>query len=297
MEAQENRTMSLFIHSEIVKYTIKLIAIGCMMACLALMSAGVMEEVTAETPENNTVYLQIDYYAVEAGQYQDFITLKEELWKPVQQERMDQGDIKDWHVYDALVTGYTADYQFVTITTTDDFTTLYGGLQEELVASVHTGEDSDNLLKQMHAGFTKINSEIWSMDGAALPDGAVGPEGKYITKNYMDARGASGEHESMELDFWKPIHYVRIDHDILNSWVMYSMVKPGGASREYTYSTIDYYDRLADIEGSVGMELARIAHPDLTDEELSDYFTRTSESRTAYKTEMWREVVSAGEAH
>jgi len=131
------------------------------------------------------------------------------------------------------------------------------------------------------------------MNGAALPEGAAAPAGKYITKNYMDSRGASGEHAAMELDFWKPIHYVRIDQDILNSWVMYTMVKPGGASIRYNYSTIDYYDRLSDIEGSVGMELARIAHPDLNDEELADFFTRTGESRTAYKTELWREVLAA----
>ncbi|WP_210511067.1 hypothetical protein [Natronogracilivirga saccharolytica] len=294
MKEQDNRTISMFSQTGKISSTFSLLAVGLMTVCLAFAAAGFTNKASAETQENSTVYLQIDYYAVQPGQQQDFVTLMDELWKPVQQKRMEQGDITAWHVYDALVTGYTADYQFVTITTTDDFSALYGELQDELVAAVHTGDDPETLKKQMYDGFTRVNSEIWSMDGAALPEGASGPEGKYITKNYMDARDASGEHEAMELDFWKPIHYVRIDQDILNSWVMYSMVKPGGASREYTYSTIDYYDRLGDIEGSVGMELARIAHPDLTDDELSDYFARTSESRTAYKTEMWREVVSAG---
>ena len=257
-----------------------------MTAALALASASGEQE--------RTVYLQIDYYVLSDGVAPGFAAMQEELWRPVHEERIRDGAIIGWSLYDALITGPTVDYDFVAITMTEDYGALYGADDRELIARVHPQRGTDPLIVTMHEGYRIVNSEIWRMSGAALPEGATAPAGKYVTKNYMDSRGASGEHESMELDFWKPIHYVRIDQDILNSWVMYTMVKPGGASNRYNYSTIDYYDRLSDIEGSVGMELARIAHPDMGDEELSDYFTRTGQSRTAYKTELWRKVVSAG---
>jgi hypothetical protein len=117
------------------------------------------------------------------------------------------------------------------------------------------------------------------------------PSGNYITKNFMDTRGSNGEHFTLELDFWRPIHHVRIDRNILNSWAMYTLSKPGGSSRKYTYSTIDYYDRLSDIEGFDSRELAGIAHPDFSDQEISSWMNRTGPSRTAWKTELWRRVL------
>jgi len=249
-------------------------------------------QVSAFGDEEKTIYLQIDYLNVTGADAAGFNEMKNNLWKPIHKERVNRGDIISWSLYDALITGPDAyyDYNYVMITETDDFSTLYSAFSKDAMASVHPDKSEGELNQQLRSGYEVVNSEIWRVNGAALPEGADGPRGEYITKNYMDFRGGSGEYASMELDFWKPIHYVRIDQDILNSWVMYTMVKPGGGSRNYTYSTIDYYDDLADIEGSVGMELARIAHPDLTDEELSDFFTRTGASRTAYKTELWRLV-------
>ncbi len=275
------------------KFQIAALAMLVLLACpLALASAFSSASASAES--ERTVYLQIDYYSVQPGSAPAFVAMHEQFWLPVHEERIGDGKITGWSLYDALITGPTVDYDFVAITMTEEFGALYGADEPELLARVHAGRGADALVETMNEGYRIVHSEIWRMNGAALPDGADAPAGPYITKNYMDARGASGEHESMELDFWKPIHYVRIDQDILNSWVMYTKVKPGGSSIRYNYSTIDYYDRLSDVEGSVGMELARIAHPDLSDEELSDYFARTSASRRAYKTEMWREVLRAG---
>ncbi len=261
---------------------------------MLIFMAGHMANASEAAEPERTVYLQIDYYVLDHGTVPGFVEMHEELWKPVHEERISEGKIIGWNLYDALITGPTVKYDFVAITMTEDYGALFGADDADLIERVHPERGTEPLIQTMHEGYRIVNSEIWQMNGAALPDGAAAPAGKYITKNYMDSRGASGEHVSMELDFWKPIHHVRIDQDILNSWVMYTMVKPGGASIRYNYSTIDYYDRLSDIEGSVGMELARIAHPDLHDEELADLFTRTGQSRTAYKTELWREVVAAG---
>ncbi len=274
----------------IICYTIVLLMLISITNSVATSDASALV-----VEQEAVIYLQIDYYVLAEGMKPGFINTKETLWKPVHDERVRQGEIIRWSLYDALISGPTAEYDYVSITMTDKFGSLYGGTGLDRIISVHSGKDEDEMIEKMHEGYRIVNSEIWRMNGAALSEEAAFPAGKYITKNYMDSRGASGEHESMELDFWKPIHYVRINQDILNSWVMYIMVKPGGASIRYNYSTIDYYDRLSDIEGSVGMELARIAHPNLTDVELSDFFTRTGQSRTAYKTELWREVVTTGQ--
>jgi len=125
-----------------------------------------------------------------------------------------------------------------------------------------------------------------------LPLGATMPGGNYITINFFDARFGSGEHAELELEFWGRIHELRIERNILNSWALYSLLYPVGDAIYYTYSTIDYYDEPGDLTQHVGMELARIAHPNMNDEDLANYFNRTGEARSLYKTELWRLIDS-----
>ncbi|MGF1670789.1 MAG: hypothetical protein ACFCU6_10085, partial [Balneolaceae bacterium] len=90
------------------------------------------------------------------------------------------------------------------------------------------------------------------------------------------------------------LHEERIKRDILDSWGMYTLIYPTGDALNYTYSTIDYYENLNDLRIPAGLPLARIAHPDLSEEELSEYFTRTGESRNLYKTEIWKRIGFVG---
>lgn len=260
-------------------------AISTLFYLLLLTLAFRVSHTSAATNEHT--YLQIDYYVLTEAVAPQFVDTKKRFWKPLQQKRIAQGDIKSWHLYEALLTAPSSDYHFITITTSRHFGKLFEERDASLLANLFPGKNKDDLLKKMHHGFQVSSREIWRVESEALPKEATGPTGNYITKNFMDVRGASGEHATIELDFWKPIHYARIDHNVLSSWGMYTLVRPGGTSRKYAYSTIDYYDQLADIEHSVANELAVIAHPDLSNEQISDFFGRTGQARSAYKGELW----------
>ena len=263
----------------------------------------------AAQSEPSTLYMQVTYVSVNS---ENDAEVREQMlseWVPNQIERVERGEILDWNFYEALITGPFDSYNYVYITNTTDYAQLF-----------YEPEVSDK-------GFRVLQNEIWVLQGAALPttDGDRGEQierddiirisvptkngsftsevsgighngnlsnGNYITKNYMDTRGSSGEHRVLELDFWRQIHHVRIDNGILDSWAMYTMSKPGGSSRLYNYSTIDYYDSLDDISGFDSRALAEIAHPLLSGEQIDDFFNRTGPSRTAYKTELWRRIAT-----
>ncbi len=242
--------------------------------------------------EARSVYLQIDYLKVAPDDITDFLQMMEELWKPVHEERLQRGVITNWSMYEVLIHEPGASYNFVIIHTFDDFRNIYSSYSDDVITTVFPGEELNELKRNLRAGSETVNSELWQVEGEVTGEDVNIHTGAYITKNYMDSRGGTGEHTAMELDFWGPIHRVRLDTDILNSWAMYTLVKPGGDARNYTYSTIDYYGKLGDIEGSVGMDLARIAHPDKSDSELQDYFSRTGASRDVIKTELWRSILT-----
>ncbi|MFH1965512.1 MAG: hypothetical protein ABIJ42_08225, partial [Acidobacteriota bacterium] len=195
----------------------------------------------------------------------------------------------------SVVAGETdVPYNFIAVNVFDDFNKIDYFDLNEIIKSVYPEMDTAEMMEKTRASREVVRTEIWQVNGRIMDDGQQTPGGNYLAINYFDARSGSGEHMEMELDFWGPIHETRIGRDILNSWAMYTLLYPGGDTRQYTYCTIDYHDKLGDLRKTVGMPLARVAHPDLSEEELNDFFARTGQSRTLFKTELWKRLDSIG---
>ena len=248
--------------------------------------------VTGAAQTDNSYYVKIDYLKAEGHQIGEYLELEQELWKPIHEERKQRGIIESWNLYSVVAGEPDISYNYIVVNVFDDFSKIdYYGLNE-LIDDIHPDINRDEFMERTRSSREVVRTEIWQINGLIMDTGQVTPGGNYLTINYFDARGGTGEHAEMELDFWGRIHEVRVDRNILNSWGMYTLYYPAGDARHYTYSTIDYYDDLSDLTEPVGMELARIAHPNLSEDELSDYFTRTGESRSLYKTELWKVIDS-----
>lgn len=262
------------------------------LSLLAILTAGCLMTRAAAAQSDGAVYVKIDYMKAATGAGTDYVKAERELWKPIHEERRRRGIISSWNLYGVMAGEPEAPYDYVAVNVFDDFGKIDYYRLGDILAAVHPGRDPEEILRRTESTREVVRTEIWQIEGTVLPEGASVPAGSYITVNYFDARGGSGEHAAMELEFWGRIHEARVDRNILNGWAMYTLIYPGGDARHYTYSTIDYYDALGDLREPVGMALARVAHPDLTDDELSDYFSRTGASRTLYKTELWKRIDS-----
>jgi hypothetical protein len=263
----------------------KFILLSCLISIFLIT-----EQAVSQAESDETLYLKIDYFKATGAQITPYLETELELWKPVHQERFNRGIIKSWDFYSVVAASPDSPYNYITINVFDDFSMIDYYDLDDIIRSVYPDINTDEFMKQTRESREVVRSEIWEVNGRIMDDGQLAPGGNYLTINYFDARGGSGEHAEMELEFWGRIHETRIDRDILNSWAMYTLLYPGGDARHYTYSTIDYYDELGDLWEPVGMALARIAHPDLSDEELNDLFTRTGQSRSQYSTELWKRI-------
>lgn len=244
-----------------------------------------------------TLYLKVDYFHAAGSQMSEYLTLELDIWKELHRERYDKGIIRSWDFYSVFSGEPDAPYNFIAVNVFDDFSKIDYFDLESIIREVYPDKDPDALMERTRQAREVVRTEIWQVNGRIMDENQSTPGGDYLTINYFDARGGSGEHAEMELDFWGRIHETRIDRDILNSWAMYTLLYPGGDVRNYTYSTIDYYDRIGDLREPVGMTLARVAHPNLSDEQLDEMFTRTGASRTLYKTEVWKRLGSVGPGH
>ena len=243
---------------------------------------------------SKSLYLKVDYFKAPSDQIGNYLHVEQELWKPVHQARLDLGIILGWSFYSVFVAEPDAPYNYIAVNVFDDFEKIdYFGLNE-IVAEIYPEKDLSEFYEQTRATREVVRTEIWQVNDIVIDDENHLPIGNYITKNFFDSRGGSGEYEEMETGFWGGIHHVRVQQNILNSWAMYTLYYPAGDARHYTYSTVDYYQNLSDMTIGAGMDLARIAYPDTSDEVLNENFNRTSQSRSLYKTEIWKLLDSVG---
>jgi hypothetical protein len=244
--------------------------------------------------DGETLYLKVDYFKAEGPQIAEYLDVEFNIWKELHRERYKRGIIKSWDFFSVVTGEPDTPYNYIAINLFDDFSLIDYFDLDDIIQTVYPDMDPIELMDRTRHSREVVRTEIWQVNGRVLDENQLTPGGNYITINYFDSRGGNGEHAEMELDFWGPIHKTRIDRGILNSWGMYSLLYPGGDARHYTYSTIDYYDNLGDLREPVGIPLAQIAHTDLSQSELTDYFNRTGESRTLYKTELWKRIGFVG---
>jgi hypothetical protein len=247
---------------------------------------------TASEPPDGQLYMKIDYVKAPPGGGSEYIKIEREIWKPIHNERLRLGIISDRRIYKVIAGEPGSRYDYVITTVFNDFGEIDDYRLDAIISEIYPSDYADGIKRRIDSAREVVRSEIWQIDGSVLPPGATMPGGNYITINFFDARFGSGEHAELELEFWGRIHELRIERNILNSWALYSLLYPVGDAIYYTYSTIDYYDEPGDLTQHVGMELARIAHLNMNDEDLDNYFNRTGEARSLYKTELWRLIDS-----
>ena len=236
--------------------------------------------------------MKIDYVKTLQGGASEFLKIEREIWKPIHNERLRLGIISDRRIYKVIAGEPGSRYDYVITTVFNDFDEIDDYRMDAIMSEIYPSDDPEVIWRRIDSAREVVGSEIWQIDGSVLPPRATMPGGKFITINYFDARFGSGEHAELELEFWGRIHELRIERNILNSWALYSLLYPVGDAIYYTYSTIDYYDEPGDLTQHVGMELARIAHQNMNDEDLANFFNRTGEARSLYKTELWRLIDS-----
>ena len=106
-------------------------------------------------------YLQAQYMKVKPGMAVEYRALERDLWKPVHQERVNQGLIHSWGLYGVHLPGGTVDYDFVILTEFPDFASLENSRYPELFAEVQGMDDYEAVLQKTYATRTRVRHDVW----------------------------------------------------------------------------------------------------------------------------------------
>ena len=100
-----------------------------------------------EAIEDNRVadfkYININYMKVKEADYQDYVKMEQEMFKPVHQARIKAGSLKDWSLYQKITPmGAEYPYQYVTAGFIGEWSDFGSNDPERIWQQVH-GEGSD----------------------------------------------------------------------------------------------------------------------------------------------------------
>lgn len=222
------------------------------------------------------VYLSVECMKSTAADYE---TLETDVWKPMHQYLVDEGQRTSWSLY-RVAYGDRSRCDYYTVTThtgndqlhsTPDYAAAF--------AAAHPGRDVEKMMKRTSAARETVSAELWMR----IDQTEMQPH-RYAIVNKMFARDPVA-YESMESDVFKAGHEALIADGHRSGWAVYSLVSPTGNAIPYNYGTVDFVNQL----GPVPMAEAMLrGNPDRDLDELFELLER----RDDVLSETW-ELVAA----
>ncbi|HLO81222.1 MAG TPA: hypothetical protein VK166_09695 [Chitinophagaceae bacterium] len=242
---------------------------------LLVSSFFLLSEVKAQADKRQ--YVIIEYIKVKPAMRANFLKLQKEVWKKVEQERIKQGKISCWELYEVLYpTGSSSEYDYVMYHKVTGWNAIEGisegndeifkkTLSKEQLAMIEKPNDSEEMVKK----------EIWQVEDKIARADYV-PPSKYHLANFMNvADGKWDDYMEMEKTLVKPIHEEQARTGGRAGWSLLALREPDGAARAYQASTLDFFDRWADIGSNDLSDFYSQIHPGKSPEYITRQITGT----------------------
>jgi L-rhamnose mutarotase len=251
--------------------------------CLSFIIA-VMTAVTVYSQNIPSLFVVVDFMKVEPENHASYLQVEQEIWKPMHQERINEGIIVGWYLYAVEFSGGMDDYNYVVITLYDNADQLENPWSNDIPGKVHPGKRLEEMMQRTYESRTHVRSELfYSIATApAIPMETPAP---YMQVNFMkvEPQMASG-YEQLEKEIWLPIHNESIRSGRTTGWGLWSSLFPRGSGLPYQYITLNAfseYSYIFDLDFSIPFSNI---HPDKDFKQTQE---RTREVRSIVRTELW----------
>jgi hypothetical protein len=236
-------------------------------------------------------YYVVQYIKVPPTIENEYLKLETEVWKKMHQARIAKGVLDGWHLYRVISpNGSSTEYNYITILIYNSTLKLAQHFEEYGVdyTKVLNSEEIALALKTPELR-NVVYEEVWQNTDLLKPDN-TDHNFRFQKFNAMKTHDNDDEYVSIEQKYWKPVHQERIKMGSMHNWGLYHMIIPGGTTRDYTWATVDYYDRFIDImQDELNDRLFRQIH---NSKNADLYLQETLVSRDLYKTEI-RELLDS----
>jgi len=231
-----------------------------------------------------SLFVVVDFMKVDPQNQTKYLEVEQEIWKPMHQERINQGIIAGWFLYAVEFSGEGDDYNYVVITLYDNAEKLENPWASDIPGKVHPNKKMDELMKRTYDSQTHMKSELF-YSIATAPEIPLEKPAPYMQVNFMkvEPQLQSG-YEQLESEIWLPIHNESIRSGRTTGWGLWSSLFPRGAERPYQYITLNAFSEYSYIfELDFSVPFSNI-HPD---KDYAETQQKTWELRRIVRTELW----------
>ncbi|MDX8337696.1 hypothetical protein SLH46_00790 [Draconibacterium sp. IB214405] len=230
------------------------------------------------------LFVVVEYIKVKPEDHSKYLEVEQKIWKPMHQERINQGIIASWTLYAVEFTGSADSYNYVAITTYNDTKNLEHPWNAEIPAKVHGNMGLSEMMDRTNKAREIVRSELYN-SVASIPEIPFKEPAPYIQVNYMHVEpGTGSQYEALEKEVWMPIHEESIRSGKTAGWGLWEAMFPRGAARPYQYVTLNTfsdYSYVFELDFSIPFQSI---HPEL---DFSEMTQKTREARTIERIELW----------
>ena len=192
-----------------------------------------------------------------------------DLWLPMQQNMVDQGKKVGWSLYRVMYGDRSKCDYFVVETYLGEEQFNAAPDLEEVFDEVHPRQNFDKAMAKTDVSREMVETHLYvTVDGVDIQPFT------YATVNWMQAADPE-KYVAMEKDVWKPVHQALTDAGHRAGWGLYWRISPGGSSVGYNYTTVDFFNKFAQIPME---ETFKSVHPDMDLEKAGELALATRDN-------------------
>ncbi len=250
------------------------------------MAVGIMPGMVI-AQENTNLLIEVGLMKVKPGDASNYVELEQKIWKPIHQERINQGKLVGWILYQVMYTGTDDPYNYATVNVYANPANLENRTQGIDVEKVHPGIDIQKEYEKTLKAREMVQVQLMSRANYAYPGGGQSPAPyKYIVVNYMKTI-PGGNFMQVENELAKPVAQELIKNGDWAGWSVWSNVFPRGTGMESNIVTVDYFSDFSKVGAASYQEAFKKAHPD---KDWSEFGEKVGNSRIMVRSELWKVI-------
>ena len=133
-------------------------------ACVVAFSLGTLIPVRgthAQTATPPTTYYQISFHQSRPGQ--DWRKVEHDLWKPIQQERVNSGHLDSWTVMEPVFAG-PHPYDYITVESSSNLDDITKAEFGKVFSKVWGDKNIESRISQTYSARDDVGNELWAVD-------------------------------------------------------------------------------------------------------------------------------------
>lgn len=252
---------------------------------LALCAPSLRQRAQAQAQPAASQYALFEYFKFEPGKFADYRKLEQEVYLPIQRERVKQGIIKSWSAWGVRFPGGAArEYDRVTITTFNKFTDVESPYPPAVFTKVFPNTTGAELFARSRGLVRLVRSELVTLiDSVGLNPQPL-PPAPFAEINFHKAEpGKGAEYTALLTKYWKPVHEERVKRGILKGWRRFVVRYPGGAERDYGQFSLSFFDKFEHLETQYPPDLTSKVLPGVN---ITEATQQTNATRKTVRTQL-----------